>query len=153
MNERQSNEAGLAAWADRTLKQLPPRSAPATLAPRVLAQIARQPALAWYRRPWMSWPRQFQWLSVVLFAMVMGCLYGLLWPALTSVNVTAAPTEWVQPVSTTVTIFGALGNAAASVLRNTQGWVLATGLGILASLYLSCIGLGTACWRIVSNTR
>lgn len=153
MNERQSHEERLAVWADRTLKQLPARPAPATLAPRILAQIARQSNLAWYQKPWMNWPRHFQLLSALLFAGVIGGIYGFLLPALGSVQPPVNTSEWVEPVSTTVSILGVLGNAAAAVLKNTQGWVLATGLGILACLYLSCIGLGTACWRIVSNTR
>ena len=32
------------------------RKAPATLLPRVMAAVARQQALPWYRRQWWSWP-------------------------------------------------------------------------------------------------
>jgi hypothetical protein len=46
----------LEAWADRALKQLPERRAPAQFAPKVLAAIRKRQALPWYRRPWLTWP-------------------------------------------------------------------------------------------------
>jgi hypothetical protein len=155
MNERSHNEERLAEWTDRTLKQLPLQAAPATLAPRVLAQLARQKAVPWHRKPWMNWPRHFQILSVLLFAGLVGSIAGILLPNLNAMSLTgsAASQDWVKPVSTTLGVLGALGNAASAVLRNTQGWVIASLLGILASIYLSCLGLGTACWRIIANTR
>jgi hypothetical protein len=153
MNERQNNQDRLAAWADETLKQLPARPAPSTLAPRVFALIARQAAAPWYRRPWMSWPRHFQILSVLVFSGVMAAVYAVLLPQLDAVSPTVNPDQWTQPVSTTVNLLGTLGNAAVAVLRSTQGWVLATVLGVIAMLYFGCIGLGAACWRIVSNSR
>ncbi len=153
MNERHTNEERLADWADRTLKQLPARPAPATLAPRVLARLTRQQVVPWHRKPWMNWPRHFQLLSVLLFAGIVGSVAGLLLPSLDAMSLSATSQEWVKPVTTTMGVLSALGNAVSLLLRNTHSWVLAIVLGVLASLYFSCLGLGAACWRIVANTR
>ena len=153
MNEFQNNEERLAAWADRTLKQLPARPAPSTFAPRVLTLIARQAASPWYRKPWTNWPRPLQILSVLLFSGLMAAVYAFLLPQLDAVGPAVNADQWTQPVSTTFGVLGTLGNAAVAVLRNTQGWVLACILGVIATLYFGCIGLGAACWRIASNSR
>ena len=47
----------LTAWTHATLRSLPPPSAPATLAGRVLAELARRERLPWWRRDFASWPR------------------------------------------------------------------------------------------------
>ena len=148
----------LAAWADQALRQLPARRAPATLAPRVLAALARQRVQAWYRRPWLNWPRHFQVLSFLLFAGVIGAAAWVLLPHADAVSLadmerSLAQSDAIKPVSTVVSVSGALGNALLLVLRNTQAWVLAAVLGALAFLWCSCLGLGTACWRLASNNR
>lgn len=158
MNELRSNEEKLAAWADRALKQLPARRAPATLAPRVLAALAQQRVLPWHRRPWLDWPRHFQVLSFLLFAGLAGAAAWLLLPhtdalSLANAKATLAQSEAVKPVSLAVSVFSALGNALLLMLRNTQAWVLAAVLGAFAFLWCSCLGLGTACWRLAAGRR
>ncbi len=158
MNDNGRNEEKLAAWADQALKQLPARRAPATLAPRVLAALAKQRALPWYRQPWLNWPRHFQVLSLVLFAGLLGAITWFLLPhadALTLANAkqTLSQSEAVRPVSVTMGVLSALGNALVLVLGNLQAWVIAAALGALAFLYFSCLGLGTACWRLANGNR
>jgi hypothetical protein len=158
MNDNRRNEEKLAAWADQALQQLPARRAPATLAPRVLAALAKQRVLPWYRRPWLNWPRHLQLLSLVLFAGIIGALGWFLLPHAEALNVatakqTLALSEGVRPVSVTVGVLSTLGNALVLVLGNVKGWVLAAGLGALAFLYCSCLGLGTACWRLSAGNR
>src|ERR1700691_1431904 len=41
---------------DRTLRERPLRSAPATLESRVLIELQRRAALAWWRRSFAHWP-------------------------------------------------------------------------------------------------
>lgn len=158
MNDDRRNEEKLAAWADQALKQLPARRAPATLAPRVLAALAKQRALPWYRQPWLNWPRHFQVLSFVLFAGLLGAITWFLLPhadALTLANAkqTLAQTEGGRSVFSVMGIFSTLGNAVLTVLRYTNAWVVAVALGALAFLWCSCVGLGTACWRLAGGTR
>ncbi len=158
MNDNRHNEEKLAAWADQALKQLPARRAPATLAPRVLAALAKQPALPWYRRPWLNWPRHMQLLSFVLFAGIIGAVGWFLLPHADALNLanakqTLAQSEGVRPVSVAMGVLTTLGNALVLVLGNVKGWVIAAGLGVLGFLYCSCLGLGTACWRLSAGNR
>lgn len=158
MNEGRHNEEPLAAWADRALKQLPARRAPATLAPRVLAALARQHALPWHRQPWLNWPRHFQVLSFFLFAGLVTAVVWFLLPqadalSLAHAQQTLGRTEGAKFVTTLLGFLSTLGGAVLTVLRYTHIWILAAALGALAFLWCSCVGLGTACWRLAGNTR
>jgi len=57
----------LAAWTHATLRSLPPPAAPAALAGRVLAELARRETLPWWRREVACWPRSAR-LTFVLAA-------------------------------------------------------------------------------------
>lgn len=158
MNEGRQPEEQLAAWADHALKQLPARKAPATLAPRILAALARQRALPWYRQPWFNWPRHFQVLSFALAALVVAGLAWVVVPhadgaSLEAAKQTAAQLDVVKPVATTFDVLGTLGNATALLLKNLSGWALAALLGGAAFLWCSTIGLGTAAWRLAAGER
>jgi hypothetical protein len=158
MNDRRQNEEKLAAWAGQVLGQLPPRKAPTALAPRVLAALARRQAVRWFQRPWMNWPRHLQMMSFLLFT---GMLAGIAWfilphadaVGLASAKETLAQTEGVRSVSTTMEVFSTLGGAVLTVLRYMNTWLLAGVLGGLALLWCSCLGLGTACWRLAGPER
>ena len=148
----------LATWADRTLRQLPARRAPSTLAPRVLAWLARQQTLPWYQRPWFRWPRHFQLLSVVLGAAIAGAVIWFLLPHADAVSLASAKqaAEQFQPVrdvATTAGIFTTLGNALLLVVKSLNGWLLATLLGAFAVAWSTTLGLGTACWRLAAGSR
>ena len=148
----------LAAWADQALRQLPARRAPATLAPRVLAAMARQKSQAWHQRPWLDWPRHFQLLSFALFAGLVGAAVWFLAPhadavSLANAKETFAQAEGVRTVSTAVDVLSTLGSAMVLVLRSAHLWVIASVCGVLAILWCSCVGLGTACWRLAGDFR
>jgi len=55
----------LAAWTHATLRALPPPTAPATLAGRVLAELARREAQPWWRREVAGWPRSARLIFVL----------------------------------------------------------------------------------------
>ena len=64
------NPVDLQELVDRELKRLPAPRAPGTLLPAVLAATVRSPALPWYRRAWVTWPRVWQAVSVVAIAVI-----------------------------------------------------------------------------------
>lgn len=66
MNSQPEDE--LAAQVDRELKSLPPLSAPAALAPRVLAAIAAQQPAPAYRSAWQSWSLAWRLASFTMLA-------------------------------------------------------------------------------------
>ena len=148
----------LAVWADQALRQLPARRAPATLAPRVLAASARQKASAWHQRPWLDWPRHFQLLSLALFAGLVGAVVWFLAPhadavSLANAKQSLAQNEGLRTVSIAVDVLSTLGSAMVMVLRSAHLWVIASACGAMAFLWCSCVGLGTACWRLAGDFR
>jgi hypothetical protein len=152
MNREPQNDP-LAAWTDRALKQLPLRPAPASLMLQVLAAIRRQAALPWYRRPWLSWPRGLQLVSALSLSALIGAVIWL-------VTQSGAPVEaaaLAQRAETSVGLVGsvaeALGRATLVVLRSLSTPVVIGLLSMLGAAYLSCIGLGSACWRVACRHR
>ncbi len=158
MKEGPRHHDPLASWTDQVLKQLPPRPAPSSLAPRVLAAVARCRALPWYRQPWFSWPLSVRLLTAFAASLVLGLGIGLVLPhadavSLASAKQAASQLETVREVHATAGILKSLGNALLLVLQSLNGWVLAALLGAFALLWSTTLGLGTVCWRLASGPR
>ena len=136
----------------RKLRELPDRRAPRTLAPRVMAAIRQRQALAWYQRSWTTWPRGLQIAAMLLFAALGVLVFTGLGPLTAGFNL-----AWVSSafawVSGTVELFwsvlGAVAGAVPVVLRNVNQLLLLAVAGTAFALYLSCIGMGTAFYRLV----
>ncbi|HAB16185.1 MAG TPA: hypothetical protein PLX89_12840 [Verrucomicrobiota bacterium] len=158
MNEGRQPQEPLAAWADHTLKQLPPRPAPKTLAPRVLAALARQRALPWYRQTWFQWPRHLQVFAGLVAAAVFGAGIWFLIPHADTVSFelarqAAQQFEPVREVGVTAGILKTLGSALLLLVKSLNGWALAGLLAVAAFIWSTTLGLGTACWRLASGSR
>lgn len=156
MKDPRHPEDPLARWAGNVLGQLPDRTAPPSLAPRILAAVARHANRPWYQRPWLQWPAAVQFLSVVLMISVMAAAWSLLLPRADAVGTSAAELaasrlELVRPVGAFTGLLGALGNALLLVLRGMNSWVTVAGVGILALFWSTTLGLGTACWRLAGG--
>lgn len=141
----------LEAWADRALKQLPERRAPARFAPKVLAAIQKRQALPWYRRPWLSWPRQFQVLSLGTLA-TLGT--GAVW-LMSAARAAATPvvTNVKQDASTVWNILNALGQAASLAAAQVPSYIWIGLASVILVAWLSCLALGTACWKLAQSSR
>jgi ferric-dicitrate binding protein FerR (iron transport regulator) len=137
-----------AALVARHLRALPPRRAPASLAPRVLGEIARREALPWWRRPPARWPR------VPQLGLILACAASvpLAWRSLAWL---AAGGDLLTrraglPVATLRDLLHA-ALAAQSSLRLIDGavppsWLLA-GLAFAGALYGALLGLGAIAYR------
>jgi hypothetical protein len=150
---RETNNDPLAAWTDRALKQLPLRSAPASLMMQVLAAIRRQASLPWYRRPWLTWPRGFQLGS----ALAMSGLVGLVVWLVTQSGAPAEAATVAHRAESSFTLIGSiadtLGRAVLLLLRSLSTPVVIGLLTMVGAAYLTCLGLGTACWRVACGRR
>ena len=150
-----SYEKQLEAWAETALKQLPPRTAPATLISGVMHAIAEREARPWWRKSWMGWPAWFKTLFIVLSIAV----------GLTMVRLcTQLSAEAVQTVTTTRPyVFGQkfvltggemIGSTAAylyhSILNLPAPYLIGFGL-IIAMAYAGCVGAGLAIHRLVRS--
>jgi len=144
MNPNYEHE--LAARIDRELKSLPPLSAPPSLAPRVMARLAAQAEVAWYRRAWPTWPMALRVASLLVLLASFGgwCFAG--WQASHAPSVTAA-TEKVSRafalVSLAATTVSALGNAAAQVARHLGTGFIVAGVAVAALGYAACVAFGS----------
>lgn len=148
MNEQEHNEAKMARWADKVLGQLPGQQAPATLAPRIRAAVARLKALPWYRRPWLQWPLGWRLLSLGLASSASAAIsyWGL--PAAPTVG---SPADLVPGYHPTVTIAGAFATVAHGLFHavaHAGTWTIAMGLAVAGALWCLSLGLGTVCWRL-----
>ncbi len=128
----------LAAWTHATLRSLPPPAAPATLAGRVLAELARRETLPWWRREVACWPRSAR-LGFVLAAGAGAALSAAIFHGGTErlAAALAQATEALAP-------FVALGQAVLravpelpAVWAQGLGFAVCTSLAALLALVLS----------------
>lgn len=156
MNDPRHNEEPLARWAGNVLGQLPHRTAPRGLAPLILAAVARQRSVPWYRRPWRLWPGSARMLSATLVGGSFAALWWFLLPQADTVSASAAQAaaaQWevVRPWAALSTLVSAVGKALLLVARGLNPWVLVALGGLLALLWSTTLGLGTACWRMAAG--
>jgi hypothetical protein len=157
MKHDQNEKDPLARWADQALRQMPIRRAPAGFRAGVLAEIRRQAALPWYRRPWMQWSRQQRWLSAMAFVALAFVVLGIVVPSLTDAASRSGAGEFAAELTRSFTLFitgiQSLVEALRLALTRIPSPYLAAGLAALATIWVSTIGLGAACWRVATHSR
>ncbi len=140
----------------RELTKLPERTAPDTLMPRVLAQIRARERRPWWQRAWPSWPLAAQLASMpLLLAAAAFTVYGLsvIWQFAQGATEFGSVWETLESVSSVFDILGVLGNAVLVLGRSFGPQWLLLALLVPVGLYLTCVGLGTLCYRMASYRR
>jgi len=141
-------ETELEALIQRELRRLPPRSAPASLAPRVLAAIQSRAQVPWWKRPIWTWPRRTQWLVALLFLTVLVSGLSLAGIAATFAEVSDYWAGWSGAWGVFKDCGETLRNAVVVMVLSIQRiWLLAI-LGTALGLYLFCLGTGTLFYRL-----
>ena len=134
----------------RALQGLPELSAPETLAPRVLAAIRAQSARPWWQQSWAAWPRPIQTAAIASLAFVAVALSlagGWAWQAASRPDVAG---HWFD----TLPAWGdTLLNTSALLFRHAGTNWLVLGLAAVILMYLTCVGVGTLCFRLVISKR
>ena len=154
MNTNYENE--LAARIDRELKSLPPLTAPPTLAPRILARLAEQMEVAWYRRAWPTWPIAGRVASLVLLLALFGGLCFAGWQGMQTSSVTAATGKVSGAfalVSVAANTLGALGNAIAQVVRHLGTGFIVAAAAFAVLGYAACVAFGSFYLRLAFARR
>ena len=147
MNPQDSDEA-LQCLLDRTLRELPPRRAPASLEARVFKELERRAALPWWRRSFMHWPAPariaFLVACTALVALVfvggaaaVASLRSLLESGTVSLS-------WARQIAALMVSAGNLITLLARTLPLT--WIY-QGIVVCAVLYAVLFGLGAVVYR------
>ena len=127
------------------LRRLPNLRAPETLVPQVRAILARRAARPWWQQPWLAWPRAWQATSgAAMFALI-----GL-WAWVEPAAVDRARSS-LEPVSARWAALETLFDTVAAVSRVFPDNAGALELAALAGMYLLCVGLITACFRVAAS--
>jgi hypothetical protein len=147
MNETDDD---LARSLGRMLHELPLRSAPATLQVRVLAELERRAALAWWRCSFSQWPllarAAFLVVSVALIRL------ALLGGAVAAAGVRSLhdsgmlSPSWAHDAGV---LTATAGNVIVLLARTVPPAWAYTGIAAGAMLYAVLFGLGAALYRTV----
>ena len=147
-------ERRLAERIHRELRQLTPLKAPETLVTRVLTAIESRAHQPWWRKSWLNWPSSMRLAFVVgVCALASGFLFlGFQFssevPADTVITRVSAWFGFLAPLWNLIV---ALGNALVLVLRAGGQLLFWCTVGVVAAMYLTCVGLGTLCYRVALN--
>ena len=148
MSDRPGLDEKLEQLLHRELRKLPPRRAPATLESRVLDELRRRAARAWWRQSFAHWPRTAR----TAFLLMGG---GLGWAAslagawavvnLPPLQESSAPLlSWVQQAGA---VTGIAGDLATSLARAVPQPLLYEIAAVGAALYVVLFALGVAAYR------
>ena len=149
-----SNEQELAERIDCELRQLPAIKSPATLAPRVLAALAMRAHQPWWKKSWAHWSFGVQMIFLALsLSVASGIVYA---GSRFAPEVSTAPMlSWLEGYFSFLEpvwqLLGALGIAFASVIRSGGQLLLWSTVAVATVMYLTCVGLGTLCYRVAFN--
>ena len=148
MNPDRSLESSI----DHALKSLPPLAAPDSLLPRVLAALEARAARPWYRRAWQTWPRGGQVLS--LAALTAACAaFGFAGGQFSNSDLVRPTGNAWGLASVAANLLSTLGQALLLTLQHLNPTWLAAALLVLATGWFSCVGLGTALFRLAAVRR
>lgn len=141
-------ESKLEAALDRELKALPPLKAPGTLAPAVMAVLAARARLPWWQRAWWDWPVAAKAAFVILTLSVAGLVSGgTLFLEDNAVDYSSNLVERVSVLGVVLDVVTPFFWVAHLVWEKMAQPFLLYALVCLGALYLTCVGVGTACYR------
>ena len=126
----------------RSLKKLPDRPAPPTLLPRVMEAVAARHHRPWCVRVWAQTSSRQQAAALVLASVVV--LLPLMYLASALL-----PKDWLAGANACRTVAGALGAACSAFCEDCVHIALAVAATLFVTLYLTCLGLGTAAYQLV----
>ncbi|MBM3831927.1 MAG: hypothetical protein FJ403_01380 [Verrucomicrobia bacterium] len=138
------------------LEKLPDLPAPETLIPRVLAALEARARAPIWERSWWNWPRRLQAVSAALAITLVGAILygGHLLSGRLAVNAgQQSVADWWLGFAWVAEVLGTLGYALLIVGRSIeQHWFVGIS-ALIFIMYLTCIGVGTVCFRVAISKR
>ncbi|MBI4660039.1 MAG: hypothetical protein HY735_14460 [Verrucomicrobia bacterium] len=140
----------------RELAKLPELQAPATLIPRVLQALRYSARKHWWQRSWFHWPFGLRVFSLGLAVALISSIFlggAVFWnDTVNSISLDGVR-ESLAPYSVAQDILRTLANAAWLILNAIGRFWLLLSLTITFMAYVSCVGIGTVCFRLAINRR
>jgi hypothetical protein len=146
----------LEAEIDRQLKALPELVAPRSLAPRVMALLARRASLPWYRQSWPVWPVPVRVFALVISLALFGvlCYAGWEFSQLPAFAVISGKLGGVFSVVSSIwNTFGVLLAAMLLAFKHLGNWFIFGSLAAVALAYAMCVGLGSVYLKVAFARR
>jgi hypothetical protein len=142
-------------FIDRTLRSLPPRPAPASLAHGVLASIQARGAAPSRRDQWQAWPAPLRAACVLVGLAVAGAIVASSVAVYTGADLGAALSQaavWIGYGSRAWHALAWMADLLADELRALSPHWLTIGKAFIAALYASFFGLIAVFYSLLSRT-
>jgi hypothetical protein len=146
--QHQSSENWDAAL-ERALKSLAERQAPATLLPRVMAQVHVRTAEKWDPQPWRRWTF---WAWTTTSMLMISLAAWLLWLGGKFYEAKISPAlDYGLGICRTVlgALAGSLIGSNFGVGSETYHFTLLAAALLLLAMYVTCVGVGSFVYRVV----
>jgi hypothetical protein len=131
----------------RTLRALPDRRAPRSLEARVLAGIAAQQHLPWWRQSFAHWPLAARAAFLVISAVLAAAFAVLCLRAAAGAQPSAVLAEPLALWTQIRAITAAIGDFCGTVLRSIPSVWLYGAIAFVVCMYATLFGLGAAAYR------
>jgi hypothetical protein len=149
-------EEKLAAEIDRELKALPELKAPSTLLRRVMKTIEARRRLPWYQQSWSAWPAPLRVAALIVLASFFASLCVGVWRLPDTEGYMTASRQaagWFAGLTTLWNALNALAGTLAHAVQQLGRGFLIGALAAVALAWAMCLGVGTACVRLVLARR
>lgn len=151
-NESEARRERLERAMAQVLAGQPPRRAPATLAGRVMGEIARRAALPWWRRGFAYWPLGARVALVLALGLLLWLVLAATGGATSGVDgalrsdVTGTLAGWSTALHALGSVAGEIGGLVVRIVPSAWAYGIAAAV---AALYVSFFGLGAATWKVL----
>lgn len=147
-----SPEHELNELVDRELRQLPTMQAPRSLAPRVMAAVRAKVAAAeapWWLQSWAQWP-MYARAALFTAALLIASLF-FSGSVVLDDQMRSYTSQGSVTVPSALTEFATFGNTASLLWQKIGQPLFVTRIAVCISMYLVCVGLGVAMFRVVTR--
>jgi hypothetical protein len=134
-------------FINRTLRSLPDRRAPRSLESRVLAAIAAQQHLPWWRQSFVHWPLAARAAFLIFTAVLAAAFVALSLRFAGGAQPAAMLAEPLEQLSLIRAVAGGIGDFFATVLRSIPSVWLYGAIAFVGVMYATLFGLGAAAYR------